>query len=158
LTGTFATPRTALAWDSVFLPLFDKNSHYDITRDALNEVLHDPNINQQWKDHLVQQKDTIFDYSTGDLGEAIHKQKKQLGSGLEYYYNQAVGSNPGSTHPEYWWQSVVAYYREWQSTDNYDNFIKAYQFLGQLVHAIEDQGSPPHAWYSMHGKDSTEGL
>jgi hypothetical protein len=57
---------------------------------------------------------------------------------------QATGNNSGTTHPEYWWQDALCYYR---LGDHYN----AYAELGKLIHLIEDQTSVPHSYNVMHG-------
>jgi hypothetical protein len=63
----------------------------------------------------------------------------------------AVGNNPGSTHPEYWWQTALCLQRA--GYDGHDDNHPAYAeaVLGQLLHQIADQGAPPHATFKMHG-------
>ena len=62
-----------------------------------------------------------------------------------------VGSNPGNTHPELYWRAAVDAYREWQQTGNEARRLAAYTELGNLIHLVEDQGCPPHAYSAEHG-------
>jgi hypothetical protein len=120
----------ALAWDIT--------SHNAISQAAVSKI---PFFNQKIDDEAI--GDIIVDWSQGNKGEAIHSMTSD-GELL-------VGSNDGNNYPDHLWQSVVEDYRAWQNTGNDDYRKQAYQHLGQLVHAIEDQGCPPHAWSIRHG-------
>jgi hypothetical protein len=143
-------PQPVKAWDSLWDT--DGTSHHDITQHALADVMADPNVPSQIKDSLTPEiRELLIECSMG-MGEEIHGQVKENDvSGYRYYSAQAVGNNPGTTHPEYWWQTAVAYYRDWQRTGNLAARELAYQYLARVIHSVEDQGSPPHAWYSPHG-------
>ena len=81
----------------------------------------------------------------GSVYEGAHYQRRAAPSGCDYWKG-ATGNNPGSTHPEYWWQSALCYYRA-------GDHNTAYSLLGYLIHLVEDQSAPPHTYYDMHGEE-----
>jgi len=161
------TTRDAAGWDAILGEAF--SSHEGITERAIDSILKDPTADEGLKEWLRPWQDTIVDYAGsahnpfiyGRYGELIHGIRRP-GDSLQLdcepppsfdAYSMAlgparwaVGNNPGTTHPEYWWQTVVCAYR--RGDDN------AYRVLGQLIHAVQDQGSLPHAYYHQHGAES----
>ncbi len=144
-------PAPVLAWDPT--------SHDAISEEALNSISGDSSIPVEIKNRLFEGigneevadeiggdsiSDLIVYWSYGKEGEAIHGFTTIDGE-------LATGSNGGNDYPDYLWQLTVKDYREWQRTGNNNYRIQAYEHLGQLVHAIEDEGCPPHAWYVKHG-------
>lgn len=136
-------PSRALAWDSAF----GGGSHKDITVAAYADLLSDPAVSAKVKSELRAYRTTIIKQSYNEMS---HPQTFKTPSGLNYY-SSAVGNNPGTNGIYYWWKTVVAYYRKYQSSHNTSYRDKAYYYLGVMVHDIEDMGSPPHAFYNMHG-------
>jgi len=114
--------QTSPSWDSVTL----WNSHLAIAEQAIHDLLSDPTIPANLR-YAIEWGDTsILEYVDGRLtdagtyGEAIHGQTKESPpkTGADYYASQAVGNNGGTNHPEFYWQSAVAHYRNWQTTGN----------------------------------------
>jgi hypothetical protein len=148
------------AWDSVV----GFSSHDAITEAAIDAALSDPANSAGFKQWLALASPILKLYAGGTIpqryGELIHGVKRPLGPlpaadecpGYDDYFgggttglaSYAVGNNPGSNHPEYWWQTSVCLWR-------HGNYVQSMAVLGQLIHMIEDQGSPPHAMYKMHG-------
>ena len=138
-------PSQAVAWDSV---PGDTSSHWYFVRDAKIElVAQDPTRYGELNTYLDQLHE-------GSNYEGSHSQRRDPSKNLvnyTYWADMAVGSNPGSNHPEYWWQTALHYYREYVTTGSDEKRRLAYLNLGRLIHLIEDKGVPAHAYHIMHG-------
>jgi hypothetical protein len=81
---------------------------------AMLGILADPSVPENLKTNLTWGAPRVLDYVEGALlaenkyGEEVHTQKK---TSLPGYHNQAVGNNPGTNHPQYYWQEALAWYR-----------------------------------------------
>ena len=136
----------AVAWDS---PIPTYNSHYQAAEKAIRDLLADPNVSAEVKGPIGQFKGVLL---SGSENEACHKNNavNPLPGPWEWW-EVTTGTNAGTTHPERWWKSAVAFYRDWQKTGNPTSRTRAYEVLGMLLHAIEDQGAAPHAVDKEHG-------
>lgn len=153
LTVTLVMPIPALAWDSIE-PFGSSNSHWRMAKEAIANIQADYGSSPLWA-NFAWGAEYVRDYSEGGwfgdtYGEDVHKRTLIDGDLI-------VGNNGGTNYPDRQWQQIVIYYRLWQSTGNEDYRQWAYEELGRLVHAIEDQSCPPHAWYAMHGSGSAHG-
>jgi hypothetical protein len=131
-------PALAAAWPS--LPA-DSSIHRRIAEDAINDLLGQDRSKYGELDTYRAQLLSESNY------EDSHGRKRDPDKTLAdytYWWEMAVGNNPGTNHPEYWWQTALHYYREGKKPE-------AYTYLGRLIHLVEDQGVPAHAYYIMHG-------
>jgi len=127
-------PSPAAAWDN----LYDTgSSHWRMLEQVIDQVPL-PFVDQG-------NEDSIYALLlNGSVYEGSHYIRRSPAVGCDYWL-QAVGSNSGTTHLEYWWQSALCYYRA-------GDHETAYTMLGRMVHLIQEMGAPPHAYYVMHGE------
>ncbi len=132
----------AAAWDS----FLGSNSHNAIFEHAYREALfmieEDPDLPATLADHLAAGEAELLRLCDT---EESHGATRTLDEATP------VGSNAGTNHPEEYWQAAVRHYRDWQRTGSEASRLAAYTDLGYLVHDIEDQGCPPHAYNAEHG-------
>ena len=138
-------PAMTAAWDS-WPP--DTSSHWYFVRDAVSDLLSgDASKYSELKTYL----DQLHEGSNYEGSHSVRRDPNRTIEDYEYWAGQAVGNNPGTNHPEYWWQTALHHYRKWVTTGDEGERREAYLNLGRLIHLISDQGVPAHAYYIMHG-------
>lgn len=132
----------AAAWDS----LLSSNSHRAIFsaayETAVDLIAEDPDLPESLADGLAAGRDELYRQCDREDAHAATRTAALAGP---------VGSNAGTNHPELYWRDAVAAYREWQRTGSEASRLRAYTQLGLLMHVLEDQGCPPHAYNAEHG-------
>lgn len=132
----------AAAWDSI-VPY--ANSHYLWVSDAIAELRDESAIYSELDAETI---------AKGAQSEEAHPQRRNLTDpSLPAWYQYSVGNNPGNTHPEYYWQTALYYYRQYVASGKTNNSYRdqAYHYLGVLMHQLGDSSAPPHAYNVMHG-------